>query len=94
MKKTALNCKAYNTFSTAGSDHRIVTAKLRLSLKQSKSSTNKKVRYNWNKLLTNNNIKEIFTVEVNNRFRALQKECKELKYNLYQHNLSSGGCCK
>ena len=41
-KNSALNCEAYNTFSTVGSDHRIVTAKLRLSLRQSKSSTIKK----------------------------------------------------
>ena len=27
-KNSALNCEAYNTFSTVGSDHRIVTAKL------------------------------------------------------------------
>ena len=39
---------------------------------QSKSSTNKKVRHDWSKLLTDNNIKELYTVEVNNRFQALQ----------------------
>ena len=71
-KNCALNCEAYNSFFTVGSDHRIVTAKLRLSLRQSKSSINKKVRYDWNKLITDDNIKELYTVEVKNRFQALQ----------------------
>ena len=63
-------CEAYNTFFAVGSDHRILTTKLRLSLRQSKSSTVKKVRYNWSKLLTGSNIKELYTVEVSNRFQA------------------------
>ena len=37
-KNSTLNCEAYNTFFTVGSDHRILTTKLRLSLRQSKSS--------------------------------------------------------
>ena len=72
MENIALNCGTYNTFSTVESDHRIVVAKLRLSLRQNKSSSNKKVRYDWSKLLTDNNIKELYTVEVNNRFQVLQ----------------------
>ena len=55
-----------------GSDHRILTTKLRLSLRLSKSSTTKKVRYGWRKLLTDGNIKELYTAEVNNRFQAFQ----------------------
>ena len=55
-----------------GSDHRIVTAKIRLSLRQSKPSGKKKIRYNWNKLLNDNNIKDMYTVEVCNRYKALQ----------------------
>ena len=55
-----------------GSDHRIVTAKIRLSLRQSKPSGKKKIRYNWNKLLNDNNIKDMYTVEVCNRYQALQ----------------------
>ena len=40
-KNSALNCEAYNTFCSVGSDHRIVTAKTRLSLRQSKPSGKK-----------------------------------------------------
>ena len=38
-KNSALNCEAYNTFCTVGSDHRIITAKIRLRLCQSKTSS-------------------------------------------------------
>ena len=69
---STLNCEAYNTFYTIGSHHRFVTAKLRLSLRQSKLFANKKDRCDWSKLLTHNNIKELYTVEVNSRFQALQ----------------------
>ena len=71
-KNSALNCEAYNTFCSVGSDHRVVTAKIRLSLRQSKPSGKKKIRYNWNKLLKDNNIKDMYTVEVCNRYQALQ----------------------
>ena len=76
---SALNCEAYNTFSTVGSDHRFATAKLRLSLRQSKLSANEKDRCDWSKLLTHNNIKELYTVEVNNKFQALQELDENVK---------------
>ena len=61
-----------NTFCSVGSYHRIVTAKIRLSLRQSKPSGKKKIRYDWNKLLNDNIIKDMYTVEVCNRYQALQ----------------------
>ena len=45
---------------------------MRLILRQSKSSTTKNVRYDWNKLLTDSNIKELYTGEVYNRFKVFQ----------------------
>ena len=50
-KNSALNCEAYNTFCSVGSDHRIVTAKTRLSLRQSKPS-GKKFEYRMSSLQT------------------------------------------
>ena len=38
-----MNAEAYNSFSTVGSDHRIVCAKLKLSLRFSKHT--RKTRY-------------------------------------------------
>ena len=89
--QSALNFEVYNTFSTIGSDHRILLAKLRLSLRQSKSSSNKKVRYDWSKLLTGNSIKELYTVEVNNRFPALQNLEENVKNSntIYTNTISA-----
>ena len=81
-KNSALNCEAYDTFFTDGSGHRILTAKLRLSLRQSKISTKRIVSYDWSKLLTDNNVKELYAVEVNNRFQTL----RDLEENLYNSN--------
>ena len=50
-------------------------------MRQSKSSTNKKVRYDWSKLLTDNNIKELYTVKVNSRFPALQNLEENVKHS-------------
>ena len=50
----------------------IRTAKIRLSLPESKPSGKKRIRYNWNKRLNDNNIKDMHTVEVYNRYQALQ----------------------
>ena len=48
---SVLNCEVYNTFFTVGFEHIILTAKLKLSLMETKSSTSKKFRHNWSKLL-------------------------------------------
>ena len=91
LKISALNCEAYNTFSTVGSDHRFAAAKLRLSLRQSKLSTNKKPRCDWSKRLTDNNIKELYTVEVNNRFQARQDLDENVKDSntIYTNKISA-----
>ena len=48
---SVLNYEVYNTFFTVGFEHIILTAKLKLSLMETKSSTSKKFRHNWSKLL-------------------------------------------
>ena len=89
-KNSALNCEAYSTSCTVGSDHRIVTAKVRLSLRQSKSSSKKNIRYDWNLLLTDNNIKDRYTVEVRNQYQALQDlEGNEDANKVYENIMSA-----
>ena len=73
-KNSALNCEAYNSFTSVNSDHRIVSAKIRLSLRVHKNKGRKKVNYNWNQLLSDNNIKSDYSVDVKNRFEALQAD--------------------
>ena len=48
-KNCPKNCQAYSSFASVGSDHRILSTKLRLSL-QFKSATPRKENYDWNVL--------------------------------------------
>ena len=82
---SALNCEAYSTFSTVGSDHRIVSAKIRLSLRACKTA-NKKVRYNWGMLLEDNDVMNRYNLEVSNRFQLLiEKEEHDSANNVYKN---------
>ena len=80
-RNTVKNCEAYSTFSSIGSDHRIVTAKLKLSLRTSKAPTVEKL--DWS-VLRNPAIGDRYTVEVSNRFEALLIE-GETETERYQH---------
>ena len=66
------NVEAYSSFSSSGSDHRLVTAKIRLSLRMSKSPAKKK-SYDWTSL-RNTELQQLYTVTVRNRFAELSNE--------------------
>ncbi len=42
-----LNAEAYSSFSNIGSDHGIVTGKIRLSLRANGKTPPRKIRYDW-----------------------------------------------
>ena len=65
------NSEAYSSFASIVSDHRIVTVKVRLSLRANSKSPPKKIKYNWNKLASDPDLQERYSVEVKNRFSAL-----------------------
>ena len=69
---SAMNCEAYSSFEGVSTDHRIVTAKIRLSLRKNKKQTGKTVRYDWS-TLANNDICEHYSVTVRNKFNILQE---------------------
>ncbi|XP_072051808.1 craniofacial development protein 2-like [Amphiura filiformis] len=46
-RNSILNCCTYNSFASIGSDHRVVTAKVRLSLRSNGKTPPRKIRYNW-----------------------------------------------
>ena len=62
----------YNTFSTVGSDHRVVSMRVRLSLRVPKTSP--KTRQDWSALKTSTDLQARYTVEVRNRFQPLSEE--------------------
>ena len=79
-KNSVKNCEAYNTFSSMGSDHRIVSAKIKLSLRTSKSPQ-PEPRYDWSAL-----INRLYTVAVKNRYESL--------WSNHHRNICSSDYCK
>jgi len=71
-RNSALNCEPYSSFATVNSDHRIVSAKIRLSLRSHKNKRNAKVKYDWKKLSNDDTIRNKYDLIVQNRFNALQ----------------------
>ena len=70
--KLKTNCRAYNTIDI-GSDHRIVSANLSLSLRANKQTPNGRCQYNWAKL-SDPSIQRKFDMELRNRFNTLMDE--------------------
>ncbi|XP_060792617.1 craniofacial development protein 2-like [Neoarius graeffei] len=67
-----LNVEAYNSFASVGSDHRIISARVRLSLQKKKAESRKR-QDNWNLFKSRRDIQELYTIEVHNRFQPLQE---------------------
>ena len=70
---STLNCEAYSSFKGVSSDHRIVTAKIRLSLRRNTTQTTTTVHYDWS-LLNNRNIRDKYALILRNKFNALQEK--------------------
>ena len=66
-----MNCEAYSSFEDVSSDYRIVTAKIRLSLRKNATRTVTTKHYNW-ALLNNRDIRDKYVLELRNRFEAPQ----------------------
>ena len=70
-KNSAKNCEAYSSFEGVSSDHRIVTAKVGLSLRKNATRKATTKHYDW-ALLNNRDIRYKYVLELRNRFEALQ----------------------
>ena len=66
-----MNCVAYSSF-----DHRIVTAKLQLSLRKNATRTATTKHYDW-ALLNNRGIRDKYVLELRNRFEKLQEKTEK-----------------
>lgn len=82
-KNSLLNAEAYNTFASVGSDHRIVSAKIRLSLRKSRTMSRKKL-FDW-KALADKDLREHYNIEVRNRYQPLvdMEESATQKYEKF-----------
>ena len=72
-KNSAMNCEAYSSFEGLSSDHRIVTANIRLSLRKNDTRTATTKHYDW-ALLNNRDIRDKYVVALRNKFGALQEK--------------------
>ena len=68
------NCEAYNSFEGVSSDHRIVSKKVQLSLRANKKKSSRKPPFDWKQLSSNADIRNKFTITLQNRFSQLQNE--------------------
>ena len=70
---SVLNSEAYSTFASVGSDHQVVTARIRLSLRATKSPSAKK-HYDWKLLRNDAELQSRFRVELRNQYSELYDE--------------------
>ena len=75
-KNSALNCEAYSSFEGVSTNHRIVTAKIRLSLRKNAKRTATTKHYDW-ALLNNKDIRDKYVLELKNRFETLQEKTEK-----------------
>ena len=59
-KNSSKNCRAYGSFESIASDHRIVSAHLKLSLISNKKKTTKTPIYDWTTLKNHDIQKSLF----------------------------------
>ena len=64
-----MNAEPYSTFSAVGSDHQVVSLKVRLSLRVPKPSP--RIRYNWKAFSGDPGLQTRYTEEVRKRFQKL-----------------------
>ena len=79
-KNSAMNCEAYSSFEGVSSDHRIVTAKVRLSLRKNATRTATTKHYDW-AVLNNRDIRDKYALELRNRFETLQEKTEKVTPN-------------
>ena len=71
-----MNCDAYSSFEGVSSDHRIVTAKIRLSLRKNATRTATTKHYDWAPL-NNRDIRDKYVLELRNSFETLQEKTEK-----------------
>ena len=65
--------EAYNSFSSIGSYHRVLIARLKLSLRSSKTLPKDK-QHHWKLLQTDEDLQQRYAVTVRNRYEILLKQ--------------------
>ena len=80
------NGRAFNSFVNIDTDHRIVSAKFRLSLRANNKKSEKIAPYDWSVLKLNADIRNEFVTQVHNRFAVLQDLTPSISSNSIFNN--------
>ena len=76
-----MNCEAYSTFEGVSSDHRIVTAKIRLSLRKKKTPHEQRPLNTMTRPFLTRDIRDKYVLELRNRFETLQEKTEKVTPN-------------
>ena len=77
------NSEAYNSFKTIGSDHRVVSSKLRLSLRVPLRvpRKTKKIIYDWKLFTQSFELQQHYTITVKNTYHVLEDDGNNLSFS-------------
>ena len=68
-----MNCEANSSFVGVSSNHRIITAKIRLGQRKNATRTKNTLPYNW-ALLNNENVRDKYVIALRNKLDAVQEK--------------------
>ena len=88
LNNSTVNCEAYSSFEGVSSDHRIVTAKIWLSLQNNATWTMTTVHDDW-ALLDYRDIRDKYAISLRNKFDALQEKTETCTPNDEYENFVS-----
>ena len=96
-KNSAMKCEAYSSFEGVSTDHRIVTAKIWLSLRKNAKRTATTKHYDWAHL-NNRDIRDKYVLALGNRYETLkdrtEKSTPNDEYeNFVNAHLEAGAKC-
>ena len=84
-----MNCEAYFSLEGVSSNHRIVMAKIQLSLWRNTIRTTATVHYDWS-LLNNRDIRDKYALTLRSKFDALQEKTEiHLLNNKYENFINA-----
>ena len=75
------NRRAYNSFISVASDHRIISVNIRLSLRATNKKSSKIKHYDWARLKTDTETRDTFITIVKTKSEALQDTTASLSAN-------------
>ena len=74
-RNSVKNSRSYSSFSSTGSDHRIVSSTIKLSLRSSKRSIPHPMKtIDWKKVSRDKDLCKEFAITVHNRFQSLHPD--------------------